>query len=195
MTDRETIGVYDAMAGEYAGKFDRAEPDRHLRAFLGRLPAGSHVLDLGCGPGQSAAFMLESGHTVDAVDASDAFVAAARDRGVSARKATFDEISGSEIYGGVWANFSLLHAARKDFIRHLSAIALALTPGGLLHLGLKEGAGERRDKLGRFYTYYSEVELRGLLEDAGLIVISVDKGEEAGLAGKVEPWIIMVAHA
>ena len=60
---------------------------------------------------------------------------------------------------------------------------------------MKEGVGERRDKLGRFYSYYSENELRRLVEAAGLKVDSVEKGKEAGLAGEVEPWIIMVAHA
>jgi SAM-dependent methyltransferase len=195
VTDSRTIGVYDAMADEYDRMFERTEPDRHLSDFLDLLPASSHVLDLGCGPGRSAAFMMEAGHTVDAVDACEAFVVAARNRGVLARKATFHEIGGSELYGGVWANFSLLHAVRDDFVRHLSAISSALIKRGVLHLGMKEGVGERRDKLGRLYTYYSEYELRGLVKQAGLEVISVKKGKEAGLAGDVEPWVIMVAHA
>lgn len=195
MTDRKTISVYDAMAGEYDRKFERAKPDRHLSAFIARLPDKSHVLDLGCGPGRSAAFILEAGHTVDAVDACETFVAAAQDRGITARKATFDDFDGQGSYGGVWANFSLLHASRQELPRHLSAIASALAPEGILHLGMKEGVGERRDKLGRFYSYYSENELRRLVEAAGLKVDSVEKGKEAGLAGEVEPWIIMVAHA
>ena len=183
------------MAAEYDRKFERSRPDRHLRDFIDRLPAKSHVLDLGCGPGRSAAFIMEAGHSVDAIDACESFVSAALERGVAARHATFDEIDGRNCYGGVWANFSLLHTSREDFSRHLSAIAVSLTPGGVLHLGMKEGTGERRDKLGRFYSYYSEDELRGHVEMVGLTVSSTIMGEEAGLAGNVEPWIIMVAHA
>ena len=77
----------------------------------------------------------------------------------------------------------------------MSAISSALAPTGVLHLGMKEGTGESRDKLGRFYSYYAEDELRKLVEKVGLSVSRVEKGKEAGLAGNVEPWIIMVAHA
>ena len=34
--------------------------------------------------------------------------------------ATFDDISGTDLYDAIWANFSLLHAPRADMPRHLA---------------------------------------------------------------------------
>ena len=78
---------------------------------------------------------------------------------------------------------------------HLAAIARALKPGGLLGLTLKEGTGESRDRLGRFYTYYTEDELRALLGAARLEVAQVTRGESRGLDGTTSQWISVSAHA
>ena len=71
----------------------------------------------------------------------------------------------------------------------------ALKPGGRFCIALKLGEGEDRDRIGRFYAYYSEAELKGLLADAGFTVTGQRTGAEAGLDGKVWPWIGLQAHA
>ena len=78
--------------------------------------------------------------------------------------------------------------------RHLAAIARALKPGGLLGLSLKEGTGEGRDRLGRFYTFYTEDDLRALLADVGLTIRDVTRGEGRGLDGSASTWISVLAH-
>ena len=69
-------------------------------------------------------------------------------------KAANDEIDGEDLYDGIWANFSLLHAPRAAFPLHLMALKRAIKPGGLLHLGMKLGEGEGRDGLGRDHFVY-----------------------------------------
>ena len=44
----------------------------------------------------------------------------------------------------------------------LARLANALKPGGLLLATFKAGEGEARDKIGRFYAYYSLPELEAL---------------------------------
>ena len=167
-TDRETLDVYGRMAGDYAAMVHRERNDRHLDAFIKSLPARARVLDLGCGPGRAAARMAQSGLQVDAWDASPEMAALARERfGLEVRVAAFDMLNADAVYDGIYANFSLLHAPRSEMPGQLDRIAKALTAHGLFHIGLKTGAGERRDALGRFYAYYEESELAGLLESAG----------------------------
>lgn len=196
MSDDKTIAVYDARARDYVDLVARNRPDRDLRAFMQALPAGAEVLDLGCGPGNSAAILQEAGFKVEAMDASAEMVAMARDRyGVNARQAVFDDLSGTDLYDGVWANFSLLHAPKSDMPRHLAALRDAIKPGGVLHIGLKLGEGEHRDKIGRLYSYYEEAELVALLEAAGFRPRTPRFGEEAGLSGEVAKFIILLCDA
>lgn len=194
--DARTIAVYDAQAAAYADRFQTAEPEPALQSFIEALPQGARVLDLGCGPGNASAFMRATGLDPDPVDASPAMVALANDRhGIGARLATFDEIAGEAAYHGVWANFSLLHAPRADLPRHFAALHWALIPGGLLHVGMKTGTGEARDRIDRFYTFVGRTELAGLLEAASFTVIAVEEGEERGLAGTLDPFVLMRARA
>lgn len=194
MSDPETLAVYEARAQEYAARFDRGAADSDLRAFLAAVAPGGRVLDLGCGPGRSAALMAEASLVVEAWDAAPGMVRLARDRGVEARLARFDDLDAEALYDGVWANFSLLHAPREAFRGHLRAVARALRPGGVLHLGMKTGQGEGRDALGRHYVFWEVEALRSALEEAGLRPLRCREGEAAGLAGTREPFAIWLAE-
>ena len=193
--DRETLEVYGRKAADYVAMANRERNDRPLDAFIKSLPAQARVLDLGCGPGSAAARMAQAGMQVDAWDATPEMAALAREQfGLEVRVATFDELDADAVYDGIYANFSLLHAPRSEMPGHLDRIAKALTAHGLLHIGLKTGVGERRDSLGRFYAYYEESELAGLLDTAGFEILSRATGTEAGLDGVEAPWIVVRAR-
>lgn len=194
-SDPKTLAVYNAKAADYAALTESEARDKQLAAFIADMPPGGHVLDLGCGPGQSAAEMARHGLKVTATDASAEMVALAAAReGVNAHVATFDDIAGEALYDGIWANFSLLHAPREDMPRHLSAIARALKPGGRFHIGIKTGTGSKRDPLGRLYTYYTEPELTGLLQGAGLTPFAANRGTSKGLDGVEAGWLTLAAR-
>ena len=191
MSDEETLAVYAARADDYAALMV-AEPGGALKRFAAVLPANARVLDLGCGPGASAAYLASLGHGALAWDATPEMVAlAARHPGVKAECRGFDDLPSLRNLDGVWANFSLLHAPRSAMPRHLAAIAAALKPEGLFHLGMKLGEGERRDALGRLYAFYPEHELTDLLREAGLEPAWTRTGHEKGLAGTIDPFILI----
>ena len=195
MTDKKTLDVYAQRAADYAAKFGSEAPDRHLTYFISELSEGGRVLDLGCGPGRSAAIMRDAGFDVDAWDASPEMAEIGAGKfGLSIEVRDFESLAAHKEYDGIYANFSLLHAPKADMPGHLERIAKALKPGGLLHIGLKIGDGEARDQLGRFYAYYQDAELTTLLEEPGLSVETRNFGADEGLDGTLAPWMILTAR-
>jgi len=194
-TDRETVNVYAQKAKDYANLPVAEEQTLALDMFCAGLKPGGHILDLGSGPGLHTLELMKRGFTARAIDATPEFVEAARANGVDAHLGTFDDLTEKNAYDGIWASFSLLHAPRADFPRHIAACKRALRDGGCLFLGLKLGTGEKRDDLGRFYSFYSEEELRDILTNAGFDRLQSQTGKGKGLAGTIDPFILMTAHA
>jgi SAM-dependent methyltransferase len=195
-SDDETLGVYAAQADVYAKNFSKAEPDPLLTDFIAAVAEGGAVLDLGCGPGDAARAMEDAGLRVDAVDASPEMARVAKEMyDIDVWVDGFDSIEEVDDYDGVWANFSLLHAPKAEMPGHLERLHRAMRSGGVFHLALKQGDGEKRDKLGRFYAFYQQDELSELLEAAGFTVGDWSFGEGAGLAGTVDPWMAVTSRA
>ncbi len=193
MSDEQTIGVYDAQARKYADLVTRETPDADLQAFIDAVAPGGRVLDLGCGPGNSAAMMRDAGLVAEAMDASAEMVRLARETyGIDAVQARFGELRAVARYDGIWANFSLLHAPKEAMPGHLAAIRQALKPGGIFHIGMKLGSDASRDSIGRMYSYYEKNELLGLLKSAGFTPRAPRFGEEAGLSGEVAAYMIVL---
>lgn len=197
MSDPETLRVYAAKSADYAAITDAAlRNDPILSAFIAGLPGGGSALDLGCGPGTAAAVMAAAGLQVHAIDAVPEMIAlAAAHTGVRAEVKTFDQITGSDLYDGVWANFSLLHAARDTLPRILSTLHTTLRAEDKLHIAMKLGRDTKRDAIGRQYTYVTEPELRSLLAAAGFTVTKKHEGRDMGLDGTYADWIALAADA
>ena len=196
--DTETIKYYDKSAESYLDKVCNTYPDSDLLSFINSIKSGGTVLDLGCGPGNSSAMMQSAGINVQASDCSQKMVDIAKNKfNVDAIKAEFKELSEIDLYDGVWANFSLLHAPRSEMLSNLKKINRSLKKKGYLHIGLKIGNGEKRDTLGRQYTYYQPKELKSLLISAGFTIntIRLDMDGAISMTGMIEPFMIVTAYA
>ena len=196
--DTETIKYYDKSAESYLDKVCNTYPDSDLLSFINSIKSGGTVLDLGCGPGNSSAMMQTAGLNVQASDCSQKMVDIAKNKfNVDAIKAEFKELSEINLYDGVWANFSLLHAPRSEMLSNLKKINRSLKKKGYLHVGLKIGNGEKRDTLGRQYTYYQPKELKSLLISAGFTIntIRLDMDGAISMTGMIEPFMIVTAYA
>ncbi|TMV03720.1 class I SAM-dependent methyltransferase [Ruegeria sediminis] len=195
MPDQKTIDAYSTRLDDYLRIPLPAEQIESRQAFADAVGAGGYVLDLGAGPGSDSAFFMRRGLRVRALDATAEFVRNARENGVDAHLGSFDDVTETAEYDGVYASFSLLHAPRADFPRHLKSIHQALKPEGVLFLGMKLGTGEHRDELDRYYTYYSQPEIETALAKAGFRIDRVTTGMGKGLAGSYDGFILVMAHA
>jgi len=195
MADQQTLDVYDARVEEYRDMVKAHSDDPMLKRFIDRVKPGGKVLDFGCGPGLASGVFKEHGLQVDAIDGSKEMVRFANDAfDLGARVLLFEDFNALEQYDGIWANFSLLHAPQKDFRTLLETLHRALTPNGAFQLGMKLGTGNHRDSLGRFYSYYSEIQLRDYLKATEFEVVWTKHGKGGGLSGTVEPWLQLLCY-
>ena len=196
MSDPETLDYYSTKAKTYAEFVGDAADDPFLADFIAKMPQGASVLDFGCGHGWAAAQMRAAGLSVTALDGSPGLAAEAKARyDLDIRVSLFSDFNDLEAYDGIWCSFSLLHDTRAAMPGHLARLRRAARADAVLFLGLKAGEGEKRDHLGRLYTYFSEPELRAALAETGWGGIALEERRLAGLAGAKELSFMIFAHA
>jgi SAM-dependent methyltransferase len=164
--DEATLQFYRRNAGSYAA-WAKA-PSTRLIAFLGLLPPGGSILELGCGAGNHAAEMVARGFALHATDGSPEMAEiASRRLGHPGATMRFDELEEKAAFDGVWASACLLHVPKEELAGILSRIYRALKAGGAFYASYKAGDGDGRDSLGRYYNYASVDWLRAAYAAAG----------------------------
>jgi len=164
--DEETLRFYRSNAQAYA-EWAKA-PSTRLSGFLGLLPPGGTILELGCGAGNHSAKMLAAGFAVRPTDGSPEMAdIASRRLGHPVEAMLFHELDEFEVYDGVWASACLLHVPRDELSAILARIRRALKPEGVFYASFKLGDGDGRDKLGRYYNYPSVQWLQSAYAAAG----------------------------
>lgn len=125
--------------------FFRAAPDENLVTWQGDgllpLPAGTRVLELGCGPGRNAVWLAQQGCRVDALDLSDAALDWGRERAESAgvevnfvRTDVFAWPVPDEQYDLVYDSGCFHHLPPHRRLSYRTLLASALRPGGAFGL-------------------------------------------------------------
>jgi len=147
MTDEEdrTRAGYNRVAQEYALRFSDELAHKPLeRRLLAEFAATTPGLlcDLGCGPGQAAAYLRACGAEVVGVDLSDAMVAQARLLHPDLRfeRADLRRLPfGGAALVGIVALYSLIHLPPAELPAALREARRALRPGGRLLVGFHVG--------------------------------------------------------
>ena len=194
--DNITIDIYNKNAAKYADLDIDTVSLTAYDDFSKALPKNGIVLDYGCGPGYFSKKFLADGFKVDAFDASAKMIEIASvETRVNWWVGDFKSFRAPTLYDGIWANFSLLHAPKKEITPLIQTIFKSLKPNGLFSLGLKLGIGEKRDKIGRKYSYFEEEEISNILSNVGFSLMSHYLGKATGLDGESANFIIIISHA
>ncbi|MEH2527897.1 MULTISPECIES: class I SAM-dependent methyltransferase [unclassified Bradyrhizobium] len=193
--DEATLQFYRGNAEAYARRTFTSRQAR-LIAFLAQLSPGASILELGCGAGGDTAEMLARGFEVRATDGSPEMAdVASKHLGRTVETLLFHDLDAVEAYDAVWANACLLHVPRTELADVLARIWRALKPAGVFYASYKEGDGDGRDTLDRYYNYPSPDWLRATYaEAANWNSLSIESGEVIGFDDKMATMLFVVAR-
>jgi SAM-dependent methyltransferase len=188
--DAETLNFYGQEAERYCEVTGLA-PSAGLARFLARLEPGASILELGCGSGRDTLEMLRQGYDVTPTDGSPEMAVQAENRlQHPVLVLEFSEIGGEARFDAVWACACLLHIPLGSLANVLSRIYGVLNSGGILFASFKEGHGEGRDRLGRYYNYPSLAALREIFSQAApWISLEIERTSGTGYDGGTITWL------
>lgn len=220
----KTIAVYEEYADAYlAGNQrriarNRAESDtkraklkEFIKESIAGLPADATFFEIGSGDGSDVAVFEELGQTITPSDAPESFLKIMRDKGLQPIRFNVVTDDFPDTYDGVYAKRVFVHFTVDDTRKALEKIYQGLKPGGrlifnVINSGAHDGKSEEwvdfygDYKIGtpRYYKYWTEDEIRSLLEETGFAIKTMFKDggdkvwEKPG--DESQRWIYIVAE-
>jgi SAM-dependent methyltransferase len=148
-TSRRIQACYDTVARAYAerfaGELAHKPLDRELLTrFASEVRERGDVYDLGCGPGQTTAFLHGCGVSVRGLDISAELLREARQRHPGIQFEQGDMLAlplADNSLAGVIAFYAIVHLSPAGLRRALAEMHRVLRPGGRLLLAFHIGEG------------------------------------------------------
>lgn len=176
---KESQKTYEKYAKEYAEHTSQKILQFQLNKFISLLK-GKKVLDAGCGCGRDVGYFLDEGFSPVGIDICKGLISEAKKRVPKGKFKKMDMLKmkfKAKEFNGIWMMASFSDILKKDAPGFLKGCFKVLDEHGVIYIAVKEGGGEeiihkeRYGNLPRFYAFYKQVELEGLLKMAGFKVV------------------------
>lgn len=173
---------YARVVNEYVrriyGELDHKPFDRKMLDWLiEKMPEGSLMCDMGCGPGQVAQYLHSHGAAACGIDLSPDMIWAARKLNPDLDFSEGDMLALTDIadgtYGAIAAFYSLIHIPRDQVETALREFYRVLTPGGVVLLAFHIGREMRHldewwgQTVALDFLFFEGDEMKGFLQAAG----------------------------
>jgi len=196
--DPKIVAGYLEKHGKHPKLFPQVEQ------FASTL-AGKRVIDVGCGTGHDTHHFAELGYQATGVDYSPEMIRVAKTLQQTAQPPHFEVLDMREIgtrfeensFDGAWVSASMLHIPEEDVPTVLKGLKKIVINGGKIYIGLKAGKQGaeivEEDKYGqpmeREFIFWEEENFRKVVEDNGLTIERVDRGEGGKTGGENTSWL------
>lgn len=189
------LAYYEANAGAYARQTHHVDLSHLYEPFIALLPRHARILDVGCGGGRDLKAFRERGFKPLGLDPSPTLVQiAGKYSGAEVVVGKVETLECEEMFDGVWACASLHHLPRTELPESLRRIHQSLIAGGIFFLSVQAGQGEGFGEDGRFYTRYTQSEIRFAIIASGFHVLEIWEAPDA-MPGRTDIcWINLIAR-
>lgn len=178
---------YDKIADDYTTNRDQFKNDKYLKMLTGRLPAGSSVLDLGCGAGVPIdKYLIDRGFQVTGIDISPRQIELAQQNlptGEFCVRDMSDLRDGEFHVDAVVSFYAIFHTPREHHLEIFQKINSFLKEGGLLltTMGASDWEGEEEFHGAPMrWSHYGVDKNIEIVRDAGFETIHVEVDTSGG---------------
>ncbi len=198
---KDTIDWYNLNASQYSKSTENIFLHHNIDKFTSLLPPNALVLDAGCSAGRDMNVLTQKGLRTVGVDLSSGLLKVGKEKYPSMNliQANFLKLPfANNSFNGIWANASLVHLEAIEDVRNtLNEFNRVLKDTGILYTYVKAQTGSNeteivKDKLSnhdRFFRYYTQDNLKTLLEENKFEIIYLDKEPDISKRPGVE-WIV-----
>ncbi len=202
-TTSQTISVFDKLAGLYQDKFMDVSLYRvALDLFSDQLPPKGTVLDVACGPGNVASYVLgkKPGLNWLGTDLAPAMLELARKNNPTAVFQLLDTrriVELGQTFNGLVCSFALPYLSKAEAQQFLSDAAKCLLPDGIIYLSTMEDdhhqSGFERGSSGDevFMNYHEAAYLTDALQQSGFQLLHEERKHYDHNGKKTCDWIVV----
>lgn len=195
---------YNEMASDYGSwtlRHERDDRDKYTALLFEHLPAGSELLELGCGPGDPTTKTLAERYTVTANDISASCLELAR-RNAPTANFILSDMTELEFpaasFDAVVAYYAFHHVPRDRYAPLIGRISNWLRPGGLFMAAfypydVDNLVTEDWHGATMYWSSFDAEPTLGLIADAGLEIV-VQSRESAIEDGRETTFLWVIAR-
>lgn len=197
-----TIEYYETNAEDLAARYESADVRELHSRMLSTFSPGSSLLEVGCGTGREAAFLIENGCDVDCIEASRSMISLALEYHPELKDRIITGVapgclnSINKKYDGIYSIATLMHLSLDDIAAVLEGFYSRLKTSGRILISVPlsrpdlEASGY--DPKGRYFLLLSEEEWCDVIGGAGFTEIETSTNAD-GMGRSSVKWLSCVA--
>ncbi len=199
-TDK-TLNYYSNNASGLAARYESADVSELQSKLLNNFKGKHRLLELGCGSGRDAAFMMNHGFNVTGLDGSKEMIQSAielhpeLDGNLIAAAIPEDLYKIKKTFDGIYSIATLMHLKKPQVLSAIKGLSTMLAPGGILFFSVSIARNDINetgyDEKGRFFLLLSREEWISICRESGFKEIKTNLSVD-GLKRDGVTWLTCV---
>ncbi len=197
-----TLKYYENNSTSLITRYESADVTDVHQLLLKTFEKRSKLLEIGCGSGRDASFMIKNDYDIIAVDGSKNIIEAAKKAHPNLSEkllyqALPNDLKFNEMFEGVYSIATLMHLSKDDLKKTISTIYNLLNQNGKLLISVslfRDDIDENGfDEKERFFLVLSFDEWLSILENVGFKILD-NKTNSDGLGRSGIEWLTLVGQ-